>query len=216
VSATRLTNAYWYLDTDDMLLCVSASTNVTATTNRGFIPRWDKLNASKEIQLFGRLHSELFNRPLVLLPGVSLQNSLTKDRPSFYMISKEADSKTTFNFLDAHILVTRIKPDPVMWLAHTSNLNTAALARYNMTIVEFKIFPFSAGSKSLYIDNAVLGPVPQRLLFSMVKNVDFIGSHVTNPYGIQHYNISIFRCLRTENSSLTEACLWAWIIKRPP
>ena len=67
-------------------------------TNRGFITRWDKLSASKDLQLFGRLHSHLFNVPLVLLPGVSLQIRLTKARASFYMMSKEAEPKTNFKF----------------------------------------------------------------------------------------------------------------------
>jgi len=66
-------------------------------TNRGFITRWDRLSAYKELQLFGRLHSDLFNVPLVLLPVVSLQIRLTKARPSFYMMNMEAASKTISN-----------------------------------------------------------------------------------------------------------------------
>jgi len=61
-----------------------------------------------------------------------------------------------------------------------------------MTRIEFKTFKFSAGSKSLSIDNAVLGPVPKRLLFTMVKNAEFIGIMDTNPYKFQHYYISNF------------------------
>ena len=114
-----------------------------------FNTRWEKLNASKEVQLFGRLHSDLFNVPLVLLPGVSLQIRLTKSRPSFYMMSKEVDSKTTFKFLGAELLVKRVKPDPVTLLAHTATLNTGSFARYNMSTVDLKKFTFSAGSKSL-------------------------------------------------------------------
>ena len=61
-----------------------------------------------------------------------------------------------------------------------------------MTRVELKTFTFSAGSKSLTIDNAVLGPVPKHLLFNMGKNADFIGTIDTNPYKFQHYDISDF------------------------
>jgi len=62
-----------------------------------------------------------------------------------------------------------------------------ALASYNTTRVELKKFTFSAGSKSLSMDKAVLGPVPKRLLFTMVKNADFIGTMDTNSYKFQHY-----------------------------
>jgi len=159
-----------------MLPCDPTSPTVSAVIYRGFITRWDKLSASKELQLFGRLQSDLLNVPLVLLPGVSLQNKLTKPRPSFYMMSKEADSKTTFKLLDSQLLVKRVKPGPNTLLAHTATLNTGTLARYNMTRVELKTFTFSA----------VLGPVPKRLHFSMVKNADFTGTTNTNPYKFQH------------------------------
>jgi len=108
------------------------------------------------------------------------------------MMSMEADSKTTFKFLDAQLLVKRMKSDPVTLLAHNATLNTGALARYKMTRVELKTFTFSTGSKSLSIDNAFMGHVPKRLLFTMVKNADFIGSMDTNPYKFRHYDISDF------------------------
>ena len=147
------------------------------------------------MQLFGRFHSDLVNLTLVLLPGVNKQIRLTKARPSFYTISKAGDSKTEFKFLGAQLLIKHVKPDPVMLLAHTSTLNTGALARNNMTRVVLKMFIFSAGSKTLSIENAVLGPVPKRLLFTMVKNAEFIASIDTNPYKFRYYDISDFRCL---------------------
>jgi len=73
-----------------MMQCDPTSATVTAVINRGFVTRWDKLSAGIE------LHSDLFNVTLVLMPGVSLQIRLTKALLPFYMMSKEADSKTTF------------------------------------------------------------------------------------------------------------------------
>jgi len=122
-AATHLTNSYSYRDTNDMLHCGPTAVTLTATINRGFVNRWDKLSASKELQVFGRFHSDLFNVPLVLLSGVSLQLKLTKCLQAFYMMSKEADSKTTFKFLDSQLLVKSVKTDPVMLLSHTATLN---------------------------------------------------------------------------------------------
>jgi len=102
------------------------------------------------------------------------------------MMSKKGDSKTAFKFLDAQLLVKRVQSEPVKLLAHNATLNTGALARYNMTSFELKTFTFSARSKSLSIYNAVLGPVPKRLHFTMDKNTDFIGTMGTNPYKFRH------------------------------
>jgi len=108
------------------------------------------------------------------------------------MINKEADSKTTFKLLDAQLLEKRVKTDPVTPLAHVATLNTGAIASYKMTRVELKTFTFSAGSKSLSIVNAVLGPVPKRLLFTVVKCADFVGTVDTNPHKFQHYDVGDF------------------------
>jgi len=48
-----------------------------------------------------------------------------------------------------------------------------------MTRVALKIFTFKGGSESVSIDNAVLGTLPKRLLFTMPRNADFMD---TNPY----------------------------------
>ena len=51
------------------------------------------------------------------------------------MMNKAAVSKTNFKFLEAHLLVKRLIPDPVMLLSHTATRNTGALVRYNVTRV---------------------------------------------------------------------------------
>jgi len=61
-----------------------------------------------------------------------------------------------------------------------------------MTRVELKSFTFYGGSQSLSIDNAVLSPIPKRLLFTMIKNKDFLGSIDTNPYFFRHYDLQNF------------------------
>jgi len=65
-----------------------------------------------------------------------------------------------------------------------------SLARYNLTSVELKTFTFSAGSKPLSVDNAVVCPIPKRVLFTMLNITDFIGFLDSNPYRFQHYYIS--------------------------
>ena len=92
------------------------------------------------------------------MPGVWLQFWLTKARPRSYLMNKSVDSKIVFKFLDAQLLVRRVRPNPAILLTHNSTLKKrGSLARYNLTRVELKTFTFAAGSKSLSIDNAVIG-----------------------------------------------------------
>ena len=115
-------------------------------------------------------------------------------------MNKDVESKTVFQFLDAQLWVKRVRPNPTIPLAHKAVLDKGGVARYNMTRVELKSFTFSSGSQSLSIDNAILGPVPKRILFTMLKNKDFLGSIDTNPYFFRHYDLSSFAlCQRKTN-----------------
>ena len=63
--------------------------------NAGFITRWNKIKQSKEVQLYGRLHSDICNVPQYLIPGVRLQIKLTKARSFIYLMNKTADSNVS-------------------------------------------------------------------------------------------------------------------------
>jgi len=118
------------------------------STNTGFIDRWNRQKQSKEIEMFGRVDSDICNVSKFLLPGIKLQIKFTKAKPSFYLMNTAADSKTTFKFLDAKLIVKRIRANPKIPLAHEQTLKTE-LARYDLTRVELKTFTFSAGPQSL-------------------------------------------------------------------
>jgi hypothetical protein len=171
-ASSHLTNAIWYLSNFNTLAC-DPTAQYTYDTNKGFIARWNRIKQSKEVEQYGRLHSDICNNPTHLLPSVSIQIKLTKSRRAFYKINKDADSKVEFKFLDAQLLVNRVRHDPAYLLGHNTTLQAGGLARYYLTIVEIKTFTFSKGPQSLSIDNAVLGSMPKRLLFTMVKTRTF-------------------------------------------
>jgi len=97
-------------------------------------------------------------------------------------MNKDADSKTVLKFHDVWLFVNRVNTVPTKPLAHNATLGKGPLARYDLTRVELNTFTFSSGSQSLSIDNALLGPVPKSLLFTMVKNTDFLGCMNRKPY----------------------------------
>jgi hypothetical protein len=166
-SATHLKNSFWYLDKCDLLPCDPTAADAK---NECFITRWNRIKQSKDVQLYGRLHSDICNVPQYLIRVVRLQSKLTNARPSFYLMNQTADSKVNFKFLDAKLFVKRIRVDPELLSAQNTTLKEGGIARYNLTRVELKTFAFPAGLTSLSMDNAVLGPIPKRLLFTLVKS----------------------------------------------
>ena len=100
--------------------------------------------------------------------------------------------KTVFKFVDAELIVRGIRPCPKIALAHYEALSKGFFARYNLTRVELKTFTLSSGPRAVSINNAVLGVLPKSLLFTMIKNTDFLGSRTTNPYNFRNYDLTNF------------------------
>ena len=93
----------------------------------------------------------------------------------------KSDSTTQFKFRKAHLVVNRVRPNLAYLIAHNRILAKGGLARHNLTSVDLKSFTNSAGPNSLSIENAVLGQLPKRLLFTVIKNKEFVCSLETNP-----------------------------------
>ena len=80
----------------------------------GFVARWNRIKQRKEVQLIGRLNSDICNVVPYLLPGVNLQIKLTKRKRSLYLMSTKADSITKFNFNEAYLIVNPIGRIPLI------------------------------------------------------------------------------------------------------
>ena len=102
-------NVLWHLDTGNMK--GGDCTKPNETNNDGFIQRWNRMKKSETIEMYGRIHSEIFNVPLYLLSGVKIQIKLTKTKQAFLFISNKADSKVKFLFKEARLYVKRIRPN---------------------------------------------------------------------------------------------------------
>jgi len=72
-SISLLTNSYWYKYVGDMMPCDPTKAE---STNTGFIDRWNRQKRSEEIEMYGRIHSDICNVPKFLLPGISCRQSL--------------------------------------------------------------------------------------------------------------------------------------------
>jgi hypothetical protein len=91
----------------------------------------------------------------------------------------------TFKILEVRLLVRHIEANPSILYAYNTTLEAGGLAKDNLTRVEVKKFTFAAGSQFLSIDNVILGSLP-KLLFTLVKNKDYLGTLDSNPFNFRH------------------------------
>ena len=123
--------------------------------------------------------------------GCALADKIDQSQGQFYLMNSNPDTKATFKFLDAELVVRRIRPSPKIFVPHNETLSKGIHALYNLR-VELKTFTYAGGPQALSINNAVLGALPKRLIFTMVKNTDFLGSRNSNPYNFRHYDLTSF------------------------
>jgi len=60
-------------------------------------------------------------------------------------MNSNPDTKATFKFLDAELVVRRIRPSPKIFVAHDEALSKGIHALYNLTRVELKTFTYASG-----------------------------------------------------------------------
>ena len=85
-AASHLTNALWYMDDGGLLPCDPAAADAE---NKVFITRWDQIKQSKEVQLYGKIHSDICNVPLYLVPGVRMQIKFSTAMSDLYLMNKD-------------------------------------------------------------------------------------------------------------------------------
>jgi hypothetical protein len=184
-SGTHLVSSFWFMD--------SGTENGSLTAdkaNKGYTTRLNYLSESQTIELYGRLHADLFNSDRMLINGVDMNIRLTRAPEAFYLLGTTDDVKVRIKILDATLFVTQTEIKPPLLLAHANVLAMKRKAHYPITHTQIKTFTAGAGAQQISIDNAFLGPIPERLLIGLVKNTAFVGSVSTNPFQFHHYDMT--------------------------
>lgn len=172
---SHLTSALWFNDED----------------NREDVPVKDRskfLKDNKELDLIGRLHSDLTFQGRSLLGGCRLTIRIILNDAKFYMMSTAGHSPQ-LEILDTSLFVHRAKLAEKTVAAHNKAL-TVASAKYPITVNKIKNFTIQAGAIDWSIENVHSGQLPRRIIIAFVSNEGFNGNYTKNPYNFQHYNLS--------------------------
>jgi len=132
----------------------------------------------------------LFNSDKTLINDVDMNIKITRPPDAFYILAPSNDNKVTIKNLNATLFITQVELKPPLLLAHVNVLGMKRKDHYPVTHSQIKTFTASSGAQQISIDNATLGPIPERILIALVKNTAFFGSASTNPYHFQLYGMT--------------------------
>ncbi|XP_069068405.1 uncharacterized protein F54H12.2-like [Pleurodeles waltl] len=109
--------------------------------NKGFKKRASFAAGSRQFDLLGRIHSDLFFQEKLPVNGIDLKIKLNRNKDAFCLISGDAEQYKLV-ILSASLFVKRVKVSPSVRLAHAEALQLSN-AKYAIERVALKIFTFS-------------------------------------------------------------------------
>lgn len=172
----------WYLDTGTM-------DAILAAENEGLASRKTLASKSTQLELIGKLHGDMFNQPRLLLNNVDLRVVLSLEKPAFYIMAADTDT-SYIQMLDATMYVNHVTLSPKMMLYNEQMLARNITAKYHYQRCEIKTYTIAPGSRTLSLDNLVIGQLPNLLIFGMVDNDAYTGKRSLNPFNFKHNHMS--------------------------
>lgn len=151
------------------------------------------LSNSSTVELYGKLHVDMLNQPLLLLNNVNLRITLTLNKPEFYLITTsamKAKDDSIVKILEADLYVKHCTINPNVLVAHHKALERSN-AKYHYKRCEIKSYTVGKAN-SINLDNIVLGQLPTSVIFLMVDNDAYTGCKDKNPFEFKHNQINSF------------------------
>jgi hypothetical protein len=158
--------------------------------NNGYTTRLKYIGNSQTVDLYGRLHADLFYSDKMSINGVYMNIKLTRTLEPFYLLAPNDDTKVRIKILDATLFITQVELKPPLLLADANVLAMKRKAHYPVNHTQIKTFTASSGTQQISINNAFLGPVPDRILIALLKKAAFVGSASTNSFHFHHYDMT--------------------------
>ncbi|KAI8496781.1 hypothetical protein Bbelb_254360 [Branchiostoma belcheri] len=176
---TQLTSALFYQDTP----------TPNAVVNTGLVKRATMTRGSREVDLIGSLHVDLFFQDRYLLNKVDMKIKLHRSKHQFNLMSPEQNKQYKVVITGAALFLRKVNLLSTYQLSIENRLNKES-AKYPLKRIQVKPFTIPQGNHTVSNDNLFLGQIPKRLAIALVSNVDFQGSYGTNPYNFQHFDLN--------------------------
>ena len=172
----HLASQFWIRDGENEL---------DSLNSREFEARREKVNNSRELELYARPLLDITEQPLLILPGISLKLTLTPSSDAFRLRGNVAKVHLTH----VSLYVRKVKVNPSIHAAHLSQLNRTN-AKYPINRKVVKVFTVPQGNHSISKDNIFLGKLPKKITLGFVSSNSFHGDFTANPFHFKHYRLN--------------------------
>ncbi len=158
-------------------------------TNTGLVERRSYTDTSKVVELFGRLHSDIFMQDRYLPNGVNVKIRLVRSKDAFALLCFDDNPTYRVKIEDAKLYVRKVKLAPSVHLGLIKALEKGTL-KYPIRRVECKILSVPSRSMTFNKDSVISGQLPKRVVIGLVDNDAYNGIYGKNPYNFKHNKLN--------------------------
>lgn len=186
----QLIAAMYYKDKNPMDEHTDAITKSGSeqSKNTGAVFRFKRTAYSSPFETIGRIHSEIFSQPKLLIGDVAVRLKFHRMDPKFALMSVDADQKYTIAIDTAILFVCQKRISEAVRDAHRETLQKKNIL-YPVRKVQMKFFTRGPQRSDLTEPNFVTGVLPRRIILGLVSAEGFNGHQHHNPFNFAHFNV---------------------------
>ena len=174
--------------------------------NTGYQTRKGYTSLSREYDMMGPLHLDMFQQHKYILRGVPLRLVLTRSADRKCLLTPAANNenyKIVFQKCELYLRVATLSES--VRLQHEHMLNNSRPAGYGLKRVNLKTFSVPAGKFDHSIDDAGSGELPQSAVIGFLDNESHNGNYHKNPFNFKHFDIRSLALIRNGQQIPTSA-----------
>ena len=185
--ASQLTAELFYKDEAGKMDKPNPLAADEADKNMGLAKRASFTARSREVDMIGRIHSDIFFQQRYMLNEVNTKIKLTRSKDAFCLMAI-GDRAFKVRITSAAMLIRKVKISSSVYLAHAKTLESG-LAKYPIRRVVCKTFTIPTGYLDVSQEKLFSGQLPSRLIIGCLDNRAFNGDLARNPFNFQHFRL---------------------------
>jgi hypothetical protein len=159
-----------------------------AHDKNGLAKRAAYTSLSREVDIIGRIHSDIFFQERYMLNEVTTRIKLSRSKDAFCLMAS-GEHKYKVQRTAAALHIRKVKISLSVYLAHAKTIENG-MAKYPLHRVICKTFTMPSGYLDATHEKLFTGKLPSRLVVGCVDNQAFNGDYAKNPIKFKHFSLN--------------------------
>lgn len=164
-----------------------------ARVNKGLRERAEHFVESKQVHLFGKVHTDLSGLDRLLPNQLNIKFRFVKAKNEFSIMTDDPAPNYQIKFDRARLHVCRVNVTPSVGLAIEKTLRSGKPLCYPFSKTEMMTFQMNPGARVYSTEGLFQNRVPSRIICGMVSDRALAGSYRDNPYNFNKYSLNMIK-----------------------